>query len=248
MSVRYDLLLDKVVVFGDSITFGMSNQDDEGGFNFYGALQHWYNRRLDVVLRGFGGYNSDHALHILPRLLTAETAGGAQIRLITIFFGTNDSARNWQHVSIERYGRNLRAMVELVRERCPGADVVLVGPGPHDDANYNGHDNEDPRSNTRNLQYAQTAKQVARDCNLPFVDLYSTLTRDADPAQDPTLLPPLLPDTIHLSPAAYKLFYDNLVSTIQAGLPHLVPDNLPLLLPHSSQLEARGNSLTLLDQ
>lgn len=245
MSTTYNLVVDKVVLFGDSITNRMSEADE--GFNFYGSLQHWFSRRLDVVSRGFGGYNSDHGLHILPRLLAAETAGGAQIRLITIFFGTNDSANNWQHVPLERYASNLRAMVDLVKERCPGTGVILMGPGPHDDANYEDRV-EDPRSNARNLQYSRTAKQVAQEYNLPFVDLYSTLVGDADPAQDPALLPPLLPDTIHYSPAAYKLFYENLVSTIETAFPHLVPDRLPLLLPHNSELEAKGNSLSLLDE
>lgn len=237
MSVRYDFLLDKVVLFGDSITFQMA--EAVNGFNFYGALQHWYNRRLDVVLRGFGGYNSEHGRRVLPRLLAAETAAGAAVRLVVVFFGTNDSADNWQRVSLERYGENLAAMVQETRARCPGADVVLVGPGPHDDANYAGEaDESDPRSNARNAQYAARAKEVAARCNAPYVDLFSALG-----APDPGLLP----DTVHFSPAAYKLFYDELVYTIRSALPHLVPENLQLLLPHHSDLEQKGNSLALLD-
>src|SRR5690242_17177642 len=73
---------DQFLLFGDSIT--QSDGDPSLGFSSYQSLQHGksplqyvkrqanlvdYCRRIDVVKRGFSGYNTVNALSILPRIL-----------------------------------------------------------------------------------------------------------------------------------------------------------------------------------
>ena len=145
--------LDKLLLFGDSITEG--SYDQAQGFNISPALQHEYARKLDIVARGFSGYNSEHARHIINPILDAEAAGGSRVRLIVIFFGTNDSARNaHQHVPIERCAANLRFLVEAARGRS--ISVILVGPAPVDEDSA-----PEDKLALDHLAYAEAAGKVA---------------------------------------------------------------------------------------
>ncbi|KAI9868767.1 MAG: hypothetical protein M1813_004618 [Trichoglossum hirsutum] len=98
----------------------------ERGFALAPALQQAYIRRLDVVNRGFSGYNTDQALRVLPkimpdpeqtrvRLMVRLCLGRGRIVLLTkskaILFGSNDAcfseAQNGQHVPLDKYKKNL---------------------------------------------------------------------------------------------------------------------------------------------
>lgn len=85
---------DQFLFFGDSIT--QSDGDPTVGFSCYQALQHGtstrvfktssgpahiptnlpdYSRRIDIVKRGFSGYNTVNALSILPRIFPSPEQG-----------------------------------------------------------------------------------------------------------------------------------------------------------------------------
>ena len=73
------------VCFGDSIT--------QRGFNPGGwtsALADAYQRRVDVINRGYSGYNTRWAVELLGRAFPSATKG--TIELATIWFGANDAA------------------------------------------------------------------------------------------------------------------------------------------------------------
>ena len=55
--------MDQFILFGDSIT---QQAFSEHGAPFGAALTDAYIRKLDIVNRGFSGYNSSHAFDILP--------------------------------------------------------------------------------------------------------------------------------------------------------------------------------------
>lgn len=64
--------------------------DPEGGWG--AALAHHFARKLDVVNRGFGGYNSRWALKLLEQVLAQAQGQRQQVALMTIWFGANDAA------------------------------------------------------------------------------------------------------------------------------------------------------------
>ncbi|KDD72970.1 hypothetical protein H632_c2680p1 [Helicosporidium sp. ATCC 50920] len=71
------------LLFGDSITqYGFEPQ----GWGMHIASQ--YERRIDLINRGFGGYNTRWALELLPWVME----GVVKPQLATIFFGANDAA------------------------------------------------------------------------------------------------------------------------------------------------------------
>jgi hypothetical protein len=71
----------QLVLFGDSITQGSHS-------TLMPKLIEAYNRRLDVINRGFSGYNALHAVPILP-LIFQDHPGPhhPRVALMTVFFG-----------------------------------------------------------------------------------------------------------------------------------------------------------------
>lgn len=95
------LVFDKIILFGDSITqlaynqefgfcFGPAMQDGKriyfnihcAGKTFILPIPAVYNRKLDVIQRGFGGYTSSHAAIMIDRLIEQESAGASKIKLL----------------------------------------------------------------------------------------------------------------------------------------------------------------------
>lgn len=73
------------VLFGDSIT--------QRGFSpngWAGLLADAYQRRIDIVNRGYSGFNTKWAVPLLDRVFPAQSKDSVQ--LATVFFGANDAA------------------------------------------------------------------------------------------------------------------------------------------------------------
>ncbi|KAF9570800.1 hypothetical protein EC968_001400 [Mortierella alpina] len=126
-----------LLLFGDSITQYSFNVAERG---FGAQLAHLFQRRLDVINRGFSGYTSEQAIHLLPQFLprssqpqqepqrqngdsehqeqeeSQSSSDRTKIEFLTLFFGANDAclAPSPQHVDVARYERNLRALIEMV--------------------------------------------------------------------------------------------------------------------------------------
>lgn len=101
-----------IVLYGDSLTqrgFG-----EDGNVGWASLLASAYTRRADVKNRGFGGYNTHHALHVLPNILDSFDD---KVLFTTIFFGANDAALpgERQHLSLDEYAHNLQKIVETIR-------------------------------------------------------------------------------------------------------------------------------------
>lgn len=126
-----------IVLFGDSITqegFGVN-----GGVGWASLLAASYSRRADVLNRGFSGYNTHHALNLLPRVFGVRSLGedgrhpnqtnnyshrhpsDLDVLFCTVFFGANDAVLPGepQHVPIDQYRRNLQRIVATIREQAP---------------------------------------------------------------------------------------------------------------------------------
>jgi lysophospholipase L1-like esterase len=73
------------VLFGDSIT-----QKSFGPGGWAGLLADAYQRRVDVINRGYSGYNTRWALSLVEPIFPANITG--KIELATVFFGANDAA------------------------------------------------------------------------------------------------------------------------------------------------------------
>lgn len=179
-----DMVYEQFMLFGDSLFQHSSSQ--ERGYTLAPALQAEYIRRLDVVNRGFSGYNTDQALDILPKIIPASRQ--AKIRFLVIFFGANDSclkgAAGSQHVPLERYKQNLRNIIRhpVLQEHNPR--IILVAPPPVNE--YTAEENDRgkgyiyPRRKAEHTKlYADAAKDVAKELNVTSLDLWTAFMRHA---------------------------------------------------------------------
>jgi hypothetical protein len=80
--------------------------------------------QVDVVLRGYSGYNTRWALKVLERVFPLSLGGDggnetAPVAL-TVFFGANDAClpdrcSGFQHVPLHEYKDNLRSIVSFFK-------------------------------------------------------------------------------------------------------------------------------------
>lgn len=202
-----------IVLFGDSIT---EESFSDGG---WGAnLAHHFSRTVDVVLRGYSGYNSRWALRILDKAL-----GGAEDdppAAVTVFFGANDASLpdrsgGFQHVPVLEYGHNLNAICSSIKKRWPKTAVILITPPPIDEdgrvKNPYGEDTSGlpERTNESAGAYAKACISVAKESGLPVIDIWSKMQ------QIPGWEKNLLRDGLHLTASGNRVLFEEVVETLR---------------------------------
>lgn len=149
-----------------------------------------YARKLDVINRGFSGYNTDWALPILRQLLPTvqqQKEQACSISLMTIFFGANDASltSNPQHVPIDRYESNVKAMIDMVRNPDspfynPRLRIILITPPPLNEVQWNKRCEEQGgklnRTNELAHRYSNCIKEVGKELDIAVADLWSEIT------------------------------------------------------------------------
>jgi len=217
-----------ILLFGDSITqFGFGNPPDTA-YGWASQLSAAYTRRADVLNRGFSGYNTRHALELLPRLFRDDSKKD-DLLFATIFFGANDAALpgEGQHVPIDEYEANLEQLVVQIRERCCSSDnssstpplpIVLLTPPPVDEVKLTAWKGSSNRDNQNTRQYGLKVQQVAdRHDQVSVVDCWKLLQGDSDRRGDHVC------DGLHLNTSGNQRVFDGLMSVIQTDFPHLAP-------------------------
>jgi len=100
----------RVVFFGDSITQHGFNVQING---WVSQLANWWTRRIDVVNRGYSGYNSKWA-----RLVVEKAVVNEKPDLVFVFFGANDAVDKEvvQHVPLHEYEDNMRYILTTIQK------------------------------------------------------------------------------------------------------------------------------------
>ena len=230
----------QVVCFGDSIT--------QRGFAVGGwtaRLAETYGRRVDVLNRGYSGYNTAKCVHLLPAVFPA---GAPPPLLVTVFLGANDASlpdkhSAQHHVPLDKYAANLRLIVSHVRTTYAAAPpaVILITPPPVDEAarqraNHErwGSPLDQPSERTCDVtgRYAAVVRELGAELGCPVVD---TFTRFQDSAgwRDSHLN-----DGLHFAPAGDEALHTLLLEAIARELPHLVHTSLPYDFPEWSDVDA----------
>ncbi|QPG76552.1 hypothetical protein FOA43_003942 [Brettanomyces nanus] len=197
-------------------------------------------QKLDVLNRGYGGYNSKHGKVILPHIIDAEDTKFTKIRLMTIFWGTNDAVDTFQHVDIKEYEENIDAMVKLAKKN--DINVIVIGPALHDTTAYTKLYEEgavefkDTAKSSVNGRYSEVAKKVAADNNVPFVDIWTLFVKyggweNIDPdeinSKNYPKIKELLMDGIHFMPEGYRILFEGIQEAIKNYYPELYFEKLP---------------------
>jgi lysophospholipase L1-like esterase len=221
-----------IILYGDSLTqfsFG------EYGGGWASLLSAAYQRRADVFNRGFSGYNTRHALDMVPKVF-APAEGG--IVFATVFWGANDASLpgERQHVPVEEYGENLSKMILSIRERTAASKgeahenadfpIFVLTPPPVDNEAWFQTSKEwretdiFDRTNDHTQKYVEEAKKVAEKHNHCVVlDTWEILGGSSDAAE----YGKHLSDGLHLSESGNRLIFDALIGKIRSDFPHLAP-------------------------
>lgn len=223
-------ILDKFLLFGDSHIQLSSNT--KLGFALSPALQDDYNRALNIETYGFSGYNSRWARYIINPLMDAVTADGSDLKLMLIYFGTNDARLSKTHVELNEYKTNIEFLTTEAKKRAE--KVILVGPGLcSEHRRYTKCKNKDFR------KYSKAVKNIATKHEVAFVDLRSALLKylkwqKGDPVPGDIgarNFSKLTVDGIHLSSMGYRVFYNELKSVIAEYYPEMVPSKFTRIMP-----------------
>lgn len=231
------------VMFGDSITQRGHDPLEEG---WVSRLQDVYQRRVDVLNRGYSGYTSRWAKMILPYLET-DAFEGAQ--LVTVWFGANDAAlpdrtSKVQHVPLEEYRSNIKDIVE--RLKCLADHVVLVTPPPVSEPHRIQYAKDaygidlvlgSERTNAVTKQYAKACMDVGEMCGIPVVDMWG-ICMEKEPERYGDVY---LNDGLHLTAEGNRLVYDSIMRLIEETFPHLKASDMPCDIPEYRDLIVRGD-------
>ncbi|KAH1101983.1 GDSL esterase/lipase [Glycine max] len=225
----------KIFLFGDSIT-----QDSfaEGGWG--ASLANHFSRTVDVVLRGYSGYNTRWVLKVLEKVFAATQHGDGGINgapvAITIFFGANDACLPdrygaFQHVPLLEYKQNLHSIVSFFVKQWPTTHVLLITTPPIDEEArlrypyaYNPQGLPE-RTNEAAGEYATACIAVAEECGVPVIDLWTKMQQCPDWRKE------YLCDGLHLTQSGNRVVFEEVILKLrEKGLSlEAMPVDLPLL-------------------
>ncbi|GAA6006397.1 hypothetical protein JCM10207_000627 [Rhodosporidiobolus poonsookiae] len=227
------ILMDQVVMFGDSITQGSWVGGGTGA-----ELAHRWQRKLDVVNRGL---SAEWGLDVIKQWIPRKTERLPTIRLIFVWFGANDACLppSPQAITLERFKQNLHTIASLFRSpaspyHSPSTQLVYITPPPVDAETRNSElASRDPprgpdRDRERTRHFAEAVKAVAGEEGVPSVDVWSAITAKAE--RDG--LGKYLSDGLHLTREGYEVVTAEVIAMIERDLPHLHWDKLEQTFPH----------------
>jgi isoamyl acetate esterase len=218
----------RAILFGDSITQEGSDPTLQG---WVAALTSFWIRRVDVINRGFGGYNTRWAIKIYDRVVIEQHPD-----IIFIFFGANDAvvSEHKQHVPLDEYKENIITMVRKAKDIS--ATIFLLTPPPVFEPVLEERNKEkgkvllNDRINLNTLKYADACKEVGKIYEVPVIDNWSTMGGNGNNRGD------YLRDGLHLSKMGNQQLYTNIVNVIESKFEELKAESLPLFQPHWSEV------------
>ncbi|KAH6671572.1 GDSL Lipase/Acylhydrolase family protein [Plectosphaerella plurivora] len=240
----------QVVLLGDSLL--QQSAEIRNGFSFQGALQNHVIRRLDVVNRGFSGWNTANVLKYLPELFSPPSETTPKVDYLIVLLGANDAVRPLpafaQHVPQEEYRANLTAIITHPIIAAHNPKILLVTPPPVDEIHLESWDlvkgwPEITRYAKLSAEYSQIAREVAAATpGVVSIDLWQAVHDEAAKrtpgwtATDGKLLgtfesgqrgalEQLLPDGLHMNGEAYEVFFKAVVPHIGSEWANLPADD-----------------------
>lgn len=208
----------RIVLFGDSLTqYSFSLR--EGGWG--ASISDHFQRRADVINRGFSGYNTEWAKLILPQILSSQD----QADVVVIFFGANDSGlpelNPKQHVPLSNFRRNLDEICAYLNSiGISSSSLILITPPALCESKWvitckeKGYAAD--RSNANIQCYAQAVLDVGKERDIVTLDLFGELSKKSG-------LEEYLSDGLHFSPLANKVLADLIIPALEERLQGRVP-------------------------
>ncbi|OIV98586.1 hypothetical protein TanjilG_12172 [Lupinus angustifolius] len=169
----------KFVLFGSSIV--------EYGFHegWAATLAHLYGRQVDVVLRGYAGWNSRTALRILDKIFPKHAT--QQPSLVIVYFGGNDATHpqpdgHGSHVPLKEYSENMRKIFNHLKSLSEKTRIIFLSTPPINEKQLFGDSPPEklPKTNESHRIYSEEGLKLCKKMNIKAIDLWSKVQERED--------------------------------------------------------------------
>ncbi|KAJ2666202.1 isoamyl acetate-hydrolyzing esterase [Coemansia sp. RSA 1199] len=165
--------------------------------------------------------------------------------MLFICIGANDARlpSKTDSSTLEQYQNNMHSIISLLRDPAseyysPKTRILVITPPPIGELmiqSYTPTFAADPFVfNNRTRLFAEMAKQVAREANVPFIDLYSEIENRVREEQATGTwvsrydgYDNYLVDGVHLNNKGNMLLYNLILTTFKVVWPEMLPKSLP---------------------
>ncbi|XP_019465446.1 PREDICTED: GDSL esterase/lipase CPRD49-like [Lupinus angustifolius] len=178
--IIYPTVRPKFVLFGSSIV-QFSYHEGWGA-----TLAHLYARQVDLILRGYAGWNSRNALRVLDSVFPKNAT--QQPSLVIVYFGGNDATNprpggNGPHVPLEEYKENMKKIVIHLQSLSEKTRVIFLSTPPINEDQIFGDrypPHQRPMTNESHRIYSEAGLEVSRELNIKAIDLWSAIQERED--------------------------------------------------------------------
>lgn len=188
----------KVLCFGDSNTFGFipeSGKRYDKNTRWSGILTQLAAEKFEIIEAGCNNRTafSDNpagfeqtGYKVLPTLLKKD------LDCVILAIGVND-LQIFYNPTLEEIKNGMRRLVDIVREHCPNAKIILVSPARLTENIFNGYFRAmfDKISIEKSLHLSEIYENIAKEKNCRFADWDKIVTVSPK-------------DGLHLEPDAHK--------------------------------------------
>ncbi|OAY41474.1 GDSL esterase/lipase CPRD49 [Manihot esculenta] len=202
------------VLFGSSIV-----QFSYGWEGWGAALADIYARKADIVVRGYGGWNSRNALQILHQVFPKDAS--VQPSLVIVYFGGNDSmlppsGAPSAYVPLDEYKRNMTIIGQHLKCLSKETRVIFLSVPPvNEEMIHEFYGDDTGRTNEGCRKYSEACLGVAQEIGIMSIDLYNAIQRKED------WLKTCFLDGIHLSAQGSEIVKNEILNVLQEKEPLL---------------------------
>ncbi|XP_041026186.1 GDSL esterase/lipase CPRD49-like [Juglans microcarpa x Juglans regia] len=198
------------VLFGSSIVeFSCSNEG-------WGAvLADIYARKADILLRGYAGWTSRHALRILDQVFPLDAA--LQPSLVIVYFGGNDSMHPHPsgfgtHVPLPEYIENMRKIATHLKKLSEKTRIIFLSAPPVSKEKIS-EIYSDTLAELRTIEscriYSEACLALCQEMDVKGIDLWTALQKKDGWETD------CLTDGIHLSAEGSKIVVEEIMNVLR---------------------------------
>ncbi|RAL52157.1 hypothetical protein DM860_017294 [Cuscuta australis] len=196
------------VLFGSSIVeFSYSNEG-------WGAiLADLYARKADIVLRGYKGWNSRHALQVLHEIFPKNA--DVQPSLAIVYFGGNDSMRPGlyglnAHVPLPEYVENMRKIATHLKSLSNKTRIIFLTCPPINETQTLEVFGDIGRSNELGKIYSDACVELCKEFDdVKAIDLWTAIQQKDD------WLSTCFTDGIHLTSEGSKIVAKEILKVLK---------------------------------
>ncbi len=220
--------LDIILCLGDSIT---EDGGDKNGWT--SLLSYHYSRKLDLINRGYSGYNSRW---ILQRVLKEDIphSNYFNIKLVTILLGANDAtfeSSSPQGLSLTEFRYNIEEIIKYFKKQDSSIKFILITPPMIDEEALRIRNEKKGyklnRSVKRTKLFADTILNISAVTeNCIGIDLYRNTIDDDNINNNKNNK--YLSDGLHLNELGNKVLVDLVEECIAKHFPKLASNQIKM--------------------